>query len=426
MLCLPYALIGLGSRAGELVDKAMINSLGASVIAAFGVANEVATLFAAFPRIMSANMCMMVAKSQGEDQKVNAITTTATLITLAISLCFSLLLFIFHGAIASFFSTGDEVTENLISNLLLLRGFSVPLEALTLIQTKYLQALRKNKQLFWVNIIFYVALIGGDAIVLLLGLGGEEMFIATIIAYIIYTISLYGVSGIKIGKPSKSAAKELMRVSMDMLSDKLCKRIANIAQTKIATTFGTEVYALVTVVYSIYSIYDDTGYNLGEGWSVYVCEWLSGKRDEARTIYTRRKDIIRQTKYFSVVSLISLVLFFFLSFYIMWFLFGRAFSWNECKYNLCIVAIEALPYMSYINRYNLLRGAGKTQYLRWISVIGGLIVRIPIQLIGVFIFVWQIGAIAIGLLMDYTVRAIYLQRQIRKSEQDLKVYKERY
>lgn len=419
LTCLPYALISVGCIAGSTINSSLANSLGASVIAAFGVFNGLGPLWSILTRLIATSMCTLVAKEKDLEQKnmeVEDITSTALAVNLIASLFMILFIFIFHESIATFFSTGDSLMYKLLDNLLLMRCLLIPIEAVSLIQDQYLAAMRKNKLLFYTDVLFYIVLVAGDLIALWFGFGGEGIFAATIIAYIVYVGSMLFTSRMKLGKIKKNIAKELIRLSTDMLPDRVCQQITYVIHTKIATTFGTETYALVTVAYLVEEVYEAICDGLADGWSVYVCEWLSGARDEVHTIYTKRKNIVRQAKYFSLISLILLGILFLLSVYFLWFLFGRVFAWEDCKASIFIAHLLFLSYIFYLSNYEMLKASGESKCLRWTSLVGGICVRVPVQLIGVYVFGGQILALAFGQMLDFLVRTIYLNKQVKRSK----------
>lgn len=416
-ISLPYLLVNIGCTAGDLVDKSMINSLGASVIAAFGISATIGYIINTIPKLIADNSCVIVAREK--DKKDNQIaipdiTTTAIVLTLIISVITVLIMLITKDLIVRLFSV-DPVTDKLLGRLLLLRCVFLPINSISLVQEQYLASVRQNKLLLVLDIIFYILLILGDVIALWLNSGGEGIFIATIICYVIFVVSVVITSDMKIGKVRKSIAKEIIRTTLDMIPDRLGQRIAYTLQTKLASSFGTEGYAIVVVASAIRDIYEKMCNGLASGWSVYACEWLTGARDELKTIYTKEKSIIKQAFYYTAVSILFIVVIYVITIYPMWFLFGRVFTWDQCWYAILVCSLYMPQYLLYRSYYYLLRASGETRCLSLTAIVGGCCVRVPVQLLLVYSG-GQVGALAVGQVLDFTARAVYLRFQVKKSK----------
>lgn len=417
VISLPYMVVSLGCMAGDLVDKSMINSLGAATIAAFGISGTVGYVMEMIPSLIASNSCVMVAREKDNKNSVKIvtdITTTALLLSTFISLLTVLLVFFLRDYIVRLFSI-DTLTDTLLEHLLLLRCIYLPIWSISTFLDHYLASKRQNKLLIALDIAFYILLILGDLIALHFKLGGEGIYIATIICTGLFVLGAILTSGIRLGVFRKEYAKEIVRTTLDMLPDRLGQRLAYTFQTKLATSFGTECYAIFVVASDIRDFYEEMCNGLASGWSVYACEWLGGAKSVENTIYSKDKNVIKQTFYYTAESILFIGILFGITVYPLWYMFGRIFSWEQCWYAIFISSLYLPQFLLYRSYYYLLRASGETRCLSLTAIVGGCCVRIPVQLILVSLG-GQVGALATGQVLDFLARAVYLRHQVNKSK----------
>ena len=420
LMSLPYCITGLSLILGEMINKTVINTMGITIIAAFGIYTSLTTVWSLVQNLGGSNAGVLIANIKDKDTKerneVGDIVTTSIVSNLAISLLVALFLLIFHNTIAKVFTQDIEV-QKLLGSLLLLRCFKLPVDSICDVLNNFLNATRRNKHLLILYLTYCVLLIIGNVVALKLHCGGKGVLIVTTIAVWIYTIlnyvSLVKYAGLRLGKFRKEIAIELKRRVADTVTDQIIQQTTYLAQTKIASSIlNTQMYAMFVVAETIVLIYEKVHTGVCEGWCVYVCEWLSGAKEQINSIYnSKEKSLNRQLKWYAVIASTFQSLLFIVTIYGIWYLFGRAFNWNEIWIIIVAFFLQNIPGTFFRVYYNTLKAKGVTKPLRYSSLIGGLLVRVPLDILCVYVLGLSATLIPLINIIDYIIRSLYVRRK---------------
>jgi Na+-driven multidrug efflux pump len=420
LMSLPYCITGLSLVLGEMINKTVINTMGITIIAAFGIYTSLTTVWSLVQILVGSNAGVLIANIKDKDTKerneVGDIVTTSIVCNLAISLLVALFLLIFHNTIAKVFTQDIEV-QNLLGSLLLIRCFKLPADSICDVLNNFLNATRRNKHLLILYLTYCVLLIIGNVVALKLHCGGKGVLIVTTIAVWIYIIlnyvSLVKYAGLRLGKFRKEIAIELKRRVADTVTDQIIQQTTYLAQTKIASSIlNTQMYAMFVVAETIVLIYEKVHTGVCEGWCVYVCEWLSGAKEQINSIYnSKEKSLNRQLKWYAVIASTFQSLLFIVTIYGIWYLFGRAFNWNEIWIIIVAFFLQNIPGTFFRVYYNTLKAKGVTKPLRYSSLIGGLLVRVPLDILCVYVLGLSATLIPLINIIDYIIRSLYVRRK---------------
>lgn len=420
LMSLPYCITGLSLILGEMINKTVINTMGITIIAAFGIYTSLTTVWSLVQNLVGSNAGVLIANIKDKDTKerneVGDIVTTSIVSNLAISLLVALFLLIFHNTIAKVFTQDIEV-QKLLGSLLLLRCFKLPVDSICDVLNNFLNATRRNKHLLILYLTYCVLLIIGNILALKLHCGGKGVLIVTTIAVWIYTIlnyiSLVKYAGLRLGKFRNEIAIELKRRVADTVTDQIIQQTTYLAQTKIASSIlNTQMYAMFVVAETIVLIYEKVHTGVCEGWCVYVCEWLSGAKEQINSIYnSKEKSLNRQLNWYAVIASTFQSLLFIVTIYGIWYLFGRAFSWNEIWIIIVAFFLQNIPGTFFRVYYNTLKAKGVTKPLRYSSLIGGLLVRVPLDILCVYVLGLSATLIPLINIIDYIIRSLYVRRK---------------
>lgn len=420
LMSLQYCITGLSLILGEMINKTVINTMGITIIAAFGIYTSLTTVWSLVQNLVGSNAGVLIANIKDKDTKerneVGDIVTTSIVSNLAISLLVALFLLIFHNTIAKVFTQDIEV-QKLLGSLLLLRCFKLPVDSICDVLNNFLNATRRNKHLLILYLTYCVLLIIGNVVALKLQCGGKGVLIVTTIAVWIYTIlnyvSLVKYAGLRLGKFRKEIAIELKRRVADTVTDQIIQQTTYLAQTKIASSIlNTQMYAMFVVAETIVLIYEKVHTGVCEGWCVYVCEWLSGAKEQINSIYnSKEKSLNRQLKWYAVIASTFQSLLFIVTIYGIWYLFGRAFSWNKIWIIIVAFFLQNIPGTFFRVYYNTLKAKGVTKPLRYSSLIGGLLVRVPLDILCVYVLGLSATLIPLINIIDYIIRSLYVRRK---------------
>lgn len=172
------------------------------------------------------------------------------------------------------------------------------------------------------------------------------------------------------------------------------------------------MYAMFVVAETIVLIYEKVHTGVCEGWCVYVCEWLSGAKEQINSIYnSKEKSLNRQLKWYAVIASTFQSLLFIVTIYGIWYLFGRAFNWNEIWIIIVAFFLQNIPGTFFRVYYNTLKAKGVTKPLRYSSLIGGLLVRVPLDILCVYVLGLSATLIPLINIIDYIIRSLYVRRK---------------
>lgn len=427
LMGLPYCVVEIAGMLGELVDWSMLSTLGLEVVAAYGLFSSLSVFFNIFQKQVASNAQLLIAGNyglKGKTEKEEIVTdNTANIITTGVyvSWCIDvveiLFIFLFHKALANLVSS-NTVISGLLGNLLLLRAINLPAQTVRWLFNSFFNAKRYNKERIQLTIMYYITMLISDVSVLILGHGIYWIFGATILATYLYCVYAYLFMrkyGFRLGKFDKGVARELARRTKDTCVDRLAQRMTVFTQTLIVSKMAPVAeYAAYVVAANILDVYYFIYTGLTSSWGVYVSEWSSKIKEKSKKIYSKDKDIYKQLPYYVVVATIFQYLFFAATEYIFWRIFGKAVSWKECSLYMTMLMLQYVPTTLNGTIYNTLSAKGETKPLRYSAWIGGLCIRIPLQVFIGCILKLPLYYVPMANVVDFVIRSVYLSFPLRK------------
>ena len=205
------------------------------------------------------------------------------------------------------------------------------------------------------------------------------------------------------GKVRWPLKKEMIKYSRDLIFDKIIQRIVNITYTRVASSFGTDAYAIHCVCVAI----PDTLTEMSTG-------YYSGLLvDYSKDIENKKEHLLNKVDKIEFYGIIFSLLLGIVLVYPSWWLLGRAISWEECNPYIWLYSIEFIIVMGSANYQAYLSTHKDTKAIRNMALIGGVFVRLPFILI---IKYFNLGLIGLSLAcsIDRIVRTIYLRLHIKR------------
>lgn len=312
---------------------------------------------------------------------------------LATIIC-SILVIIFRNHISHIYNLTDMQYE-LLNLCLLWKGLFIIFAKIESFLYTYVELNCMNKQIIISNIIFYLTMIGLDAIVILLNGECYHLIITTGIADIITAIYLIVSSKFvkKIHRPKIHIIKELINCSKDILVNNALGRVATIIFNICASFLGTKYYALHSVGYSIATSM--------EAITDRCCTYQVVKLktiNSIRTKYKIYKDTFKKT-------FIPTIIVCYLTAIMMVYPVKGTIGIKEALIVTLMYNTQSIFIQPYENIRGFLISCEDTKSLRFGGLIG-IFARFPISLISIFTSIGIYG-FAFGVSIDFMARFIY-------------------
>ena len=170
----------------------------------------------------------------------------------AITLLCSFILIAFRVPIARIYSLTDTQYE-LLSMCLFYKGLCLIFGKLESFYRNYIALTCQNKHIVVSNIIFYVTMIGADALVIAFGGECYHLVIATGVADAITVVYYLIFCRFKWKKPTFERLKECVSCAKDIIIDRVLGKVATVVFNICASHLQTEIYALHSIGYAIAS-----------------------------------------------------------------------------------------------------------------------------------------------------------------------------
>lgn len=170
----------------------------------------------------------------------------------AITLLCSFILIAFRVPIAHIYSLTDTQYE-LLSMCLFYKGLCLIFGKLESFYRNYIALTCQNKHIVVSNIIFYVTMIGADALVIAFGGECYHLVIATGVADAITVVYYLIFCRFKWKKPTFERLKECVSCAKDIVIDRVLGKVATVVFNICASHLQTEIYALHSIGYAIAS-----------------------------------------------------------------------------------------------------------------------------------------------------------------------------
>lgn len=169
-----------------------------------------------------------------------------------ITLLCSFILIAFRVPIARIYSLTDTQYE-LLSMCLFYKGLCLIFGKLESFYRNYIALTCQNKHIVVSNIIFYVTMIGADALVIAFGGECYHLVITTGVADAITVVYYLIFCRFKWKKPTFERLKECVSCAKDIVIDRVLGKVATVVFNICASHLQTEIYALHSIGYAIAS-----------------------------------------------------------------------------------------------------------------------------------------------------------------------------
>lgn len=283
----------------------------------------------------------------------------------------------------------------LFSKCLRVHAISVPALALGEFMDRYMMLKCKNKQILVANIIFYAIMIALDAIVVYLGKDLSFILLATLVSYLVYDVYVLVASGI-LHEELKFSFKDIgniMQHGCPILFDRLSGKVATIAYNALASSLGTELYAIHSVCYTL------TTASEGTTGALYTYQTVDLIKKEPGLSRFNRCITTMKTQGFKLVLITYLI-----SFVLLLFTHGDV-PLSHCWIWLILYVSQSIALVFYESFSGYLTTEKQTAYLSFGGVCG-ILTRIPIALAGYY-FNLGLFPFAIACVIDYGIRSLY-------------------
>lgn len=317
------------------------------------------------------------------------------------SVIISIILFTFSEQITYVYELEDNARE-ILSIILKLKAIQLPINSIGYIPKNILKIETKTNKIWIATVISSVINILGDILSVKFGYNEVGIYVATIISSLINTTLLLIFSRYKLYKISFNYIKQILYFAKDLIFNKIIQRIVNIYYTHVASSFGTNIYAIHCVCATII----DTLCEITEG-------YYSGLLVEyANDIENKRENLLKKVDNIEIWGLIFAILSIPIVIYPLWFVLGNNVPWNECNPYIWLYSIEFIATVAGCNYRAYLSANKDTKSISMMAFIGGICVRVPLCF---FICKYSIGIIGLSVVcgIDRSVRAIYLRIYIK-------------
>lgn len=202
--------------------------------------------------------------------------------------------------------------------------------------------------------------------------------------------------------------KQILYFAKDLIFNKIIQRIVNIYYTSVASSFGTNIYAIHCVCGTVV----DTLCEIIEGYYTGLLVQYSNDIENKTDNLLKKVDTIEL--YGNILAIVFIPIFI----YPLWFLLGKNVSWDSCNPYIWIYSIEFVATVAGCNYRAYLSANKNTKAIRMMAFIGGMCVRVPLCYL---IQKYNIGLIGLAFVcgIDRIVRAIYLRIYITLNKKKL-------
>lgn len=309
-----------------------------------------------------------------------------------ITLICSFLLIVFRVHIAHVYSLTDT-QYNLLSMCLFYKGLLLVFAKLESFYRNYISLTCQNRHIVISNIIFYVTMIGADALVVAFGGECYHLVIVTGVADAITVIYYMIFCRFKWKKPSFECLKECVLCAKDIVIDRVLGKVATIVFNICASHFETEIYALHSIGYAIATSLEECS-NCSYTYQVVRLKPIEGLREK----YEICKKLSKQT--FIPICLTCYVVAILMVLPMKGVVDYKSALVITLLYNTQCILIQL-----YENHRGFLTSCGATECLR-LGGLFGILVRVPLAIISILTPIGIYG-FAFGCGIDFFVRGLY-------------------
>ena len=398
LFVLPYILVEFTNTLLVIIDKSMSNSIGKTAIIVF---SSFVTLNWAINTIQACignAHAIVLSRDKDNSKKVNS---SAMLIELISSLVIAILIFNFSNQITYVYNLESDARK-ILTIILKLKAIQLPLLAIGYIPKNILKIDNKTNKIWIAIVISSLINITGDYISIKLGYNEIGIYVATIISQLVNTILLLLFSKYKWYRSSLYYIKQILYFAKDLIFNKIIQRIVNIYYTNVASSFGTNIYAIHCVCGTIV----DTLCEIIEGYYSGLLVQYSNDIENKTGNFLKKVDTVELYGNILAIALIPIFI------YPLWLILGNKISWENCNPYIWIYSIEFIAEVAGCNYRAYLSANKNTKAIRMMAFIGGICVRVPLCYL---IQKYNIGLIGLAFVcgIDRIIRAIYLRLYIK-------------
>lgn len=398
LFALPYILVEFTNTLLVIIDKSMSNSIGKTAIIVFSSFVTLNWAINTIQACISNAHAIVLARDKENYKKVNS---SAMIIELVSSVVISILIFIFSNQITYVYNLENNARE-ILTIILKLKAIQLPLLAIGYVPKNILKINNKTNRI-WISIVVSSLInITGDYISIKLGYNEIGIYIATIVSQFINTLLLLLFSKYKWYKSSLDYIKQILYFAKDLIFNKIVQRIVNIYYTSVASSFGTNTYAIHCVCGTIVNT---------------LCEIIEGYYSGLLVQYSndienKTNNLLKKVDTVELYGNIFAIAFIPICIYPLWLILGNKIPWENCNPYIWIYSIEFVATVAECNYRAYLSANKNTKAIRMMAFIGGICVRVPLCYL---IKKYNIGLIGLAFVcgIDRIVRAIYLRLYIK-------------
>ena len=398
LFVLPYILVEFTNTLLVIIDKSMSNSIGKTAIIVF---SSFVTLNWAINTIQACignAHAIVLSRDKDNSKKVNS---SAMLIELISSLVIAILIFNFSNQITYVYNLESDARK-ILTIILKLKAIQLPLLAIGYIPKNILKIDNKTNKIWIAIVISSLINITGDYISIKLGYNEIGIYVATIISQLVNTILLLLFCKYKWYRSSSNYIKQILYFAKDLIFNKVVQRVVNIYYTSVASSFGTNIYAIHCVCGTII----DTLCEIIEGYYSGLLVQYSNDIENKTDNFLKKVDTVEL--YGNILAIAFIPIFI----YPLWLILGNKISWENCNPYIWIYSIEFIAEVAGCNYRAYLSANKNTKAIRMMAFIGGICVRVPLCYL---IQKYNIGLIGLAFVcgIDRIIRAIYLRLYIK-------------
>lgn len=398
LFVLPYILVEFTNTLLVIIDKSMSNSIGKTAIIVF---SSFVTLNWAINTIQACignAHAIVLSRDKDNSKKVNS---SAMLIELISSLVIAILIFNFSNQITYVYNLESDA-RRILTIILKLKAIQLPLLAIGYVPKNILKIDNKTNKIWIAIVISSLINITGDYISIKLGYNEIGIYVATIISQLVNTILLLLFSKYKWYRSSLYYIKQILYFAKDLIFNKIIQRIVNIYYTNVASSFGTNIYAIHCVCGTIV----DTLCEVIEGYYSGLLVQYSNDIENKTNNLLKKVDTVEL--YGNILAIAFIPIFI----YPLWLILGNKILWENCNPYIWIYSIEFIAEVAGCNYRAYLSANKNTKAIRMMAFIGGICVRVPLCYL---IQKYNIGLIGLAFVcgIDRIIRAIYLRLYIK-------------
>lgn len=384
LFVLPYILVEFTNTLLVIIDKSMSNSIGKTAIIVF---SSFVTLNWAINTIQACignAHAIVLSRDKDNSKKVNS---SAMLIELISSLVIAILIFNFSNQITYVYNLESDARK-ILTIILKLKAIQLPLLAIGYIPKNILKIDNKTNKIWIAIVISSLINITGDYISIKLGYNEIGIYVATIISQLVNTILLLLFSKYKWYRSSLYYIKQILYFAKDLIFNKIIQRIVNIYYTNVASSFGTNIYAIHCVCGTII----DTLCEIIEGYYSGLLVQYSNDIENKTGNFLKKVDTVEL--YGNILAIAFIPIFI----YPLWLILGNKISWENCNPYIWIYSIEFIAEVAGCNYRAYLSANKNTKAIRMMAFIGGICVRVPLCYL---IQKYNIGLIGLAFCLRY-------------------------